>query len=163
MFKKFTPFAYYRCLEEIDFSRFRRYSVLIFDYDNTLTSWSGQIDSVIQKKIKQLSAFHRLLVFSNGDQARVAKACQNLEVSAFGNCYKPTLARAKQILHELDIEPQDCVFIGDNLITDIWFANRLQMKTVLLDPRQKQEFVLTGFWRFCEKIVKPFIKLGKQK
>ncbi len=161
MFPSFKPDHYYDSLAEIDFSRFIHYDTIIFDYDNTLTKWSGNIPAEISAKIKKLSKNFRLFVFSNGKQTRVRKSCQSLPLVAYGSCYKPTIGKAVRIVTQNRIDPKKTLFVGDNMITDIWFAHRLKMSAILVDPLRKREFFLTSVWRICEKVIKLFVTLKK--
>ncbi len=160
---KFRPDHYYSSLDKIDFSNFVHYETIIFDYDNTLTAWSGEIPYKIAQKLNTLSKKFRLFVFSNGKQKRIEKSCANLPVKAYGNCHKPCTKSAVQTIISEKINPEKTLFIGDNLITDIYFANNLNLTTILLDPLRKKEFFLTKFWRICEKAIKPFLKLKKDE
>ncbi len=161
MLKNFKPDHYYESVVKIDFSQFVHYDTIIFDYDNTLTSWNGAIPTELSKKIGELSKKFKLFVFSNGNQKRVQKSCQELPLKAYGSCYKPQLSRAISIITSEKIDPKKTLFVGDNMITDIWFSHRLGMTSILVDPLRKKEFFLTGFWRVCEKVLKLFISLKK--
>jgi len=163
MFKNFKPDHYYDSLASIDFGRFVHYDTIIFDYDNTLTGWNGNIPAEISSKIKELSKSFRLFVFSNGKQKRVQKSCQDLPLIAYGSCYKPRINKAITIITTQKIDPKKTIFVGDNMITDIWHAHRLGMCAILVDPLRKKEFVLTGVWRICERIIKLFITLEKDE
>ena len=163
MLQNFKPSHYYDSIMSIDFSRFVHYRTIIFDYDNTLTKWSGVIPTNISGKIKKLSKNFELFVFSNGKQKRVEESCQSLPLKAFGSCYKPQLSKAIRIITAQKIDPKKTLFVGDNMITDIWFSNRLGMTSILVDPLRKKEFLLTGIWRLCEKFLKLFITLKKDE
>ncbi len=161
MFGIFRPDHYFSSVAQIDFDRFVHYDTLIFDYDNTLTRWNGEIPTEISDKIGQLNKKFRLFVFSNGNQKRVRKSCQALPLKAFGACYKPSIRKAVHLLTTYKIDPKKTLFIGDNMITDICFAHRLGMCTILVDPLRKKEFLLTSVWRLCEKFIKIFVHLKK--
>ena len=51
--------------------------------------------------------------------------------------------------------------IGDQLITDIWGANRMDYFSILIDPISKKEWPLTKFNRVLEGLV--FKRINKKR
>lgn len=71
---------------------------------------------------------------------------------------KPSPKRIKQILKKNNIRPTHSVFIGDNLITDIYTANKLGMYTIKVKPFAFKEFWATKIYRIIELFLYVFLR-----
>jgi len=160
LLKKFYPNYYYKSIFFIDFCAFEEnYDNIIFDYDNTLTNWNKKISNEVALLLSEISKKFRLFVFSNAPTKRIEKSMPNLKIKIFGDTRKPTITIAQKIVKRHDIDQKRTLFIGDNMITDIFFANRLGFGSVLVDPLHHKEYFLTKFWRFLEFFLFFFINL----
>lgn len=54
-------------------------------------------------------------------------------------------------------------FVGDQLFTDVWGANRAGMMTILVKPIDKHEEIQIVLKRYLEKIVLHFYKKQERK
>ena len=52
-----------------------------------------------------------------------------------------------------DTPKAECVFIGDQFMTDVLGAKRSGYKIIFVDKMDKYEPIVTKFWRFFEKRV----------
>lgn len=61
-------------------------------------------------------------------------------VSDVAGLRKPQVEIFNLACQQLDVLPEQCVFVGDNEIADIQGAKNAGMKTILFDSEQKQIF-----------------------
>ncbi|WP_280770290.1 YqeG family HAD IIIA-type phosphatase [Salipaludibacillus daqingensis] len=90
--------------------------------DRDLTNW---INMLKQQKIT-------LIIASNNSQGRVDRFCSPFQINGFGNCGKPLPHRLRKQMNGTN--PNECLFLGDQLLTDIWCGKLLNMKTALVKP-----------------------------
>ena len=160
MFKKLYANFYYASFDEIDFGRFEKgFDTICFDFDNTLVTWGEDITSKRLEQLKGLADNFKIFIFSNGSSQRIQKNFKDTDIKSFGSLFKPLTWKMKRVIKKAKIDPQKSLFVGDNLITDIFTANRLGFTTIYVHPISNNEFYLTKFWRFLEKVV----LLGKSK
>lgn len=136
---------------------------LIFDLDNTLLSYKE--NSFSKETIdffEKLSADFRLFVFSNSGKSRqLLNDLPNTKV--FFNLKKPFTTTGKKICKTEQIKCQNSAFIGDQLLTDVVFSNKMQFKASFLVKSidSASERFLTKINRFREKIIFAFIRFFK--
>ncbi len=136
---------------------------LIFDLDNTLLSYKeNSFSKETVDFFKKLSADFRLYIFSNSGKSRqLLNALPATKV--FFNLRKPFTKTGKKICRTEQIECQNSAFIGDQLLTDVVFSNKMQFKTTFLVKSidSTSERFLTKINRFREKIIFAFIRFFK--
>ncbi len=136
---------------------------LIFDLDNTLLSYKeNSFSKETVDFFKKLSVDFRLYIFSNSGKSR-----QLLNVlpatKGFFNLKKPFTKTGKKICITEQIKCQNSAFIGDQLLTDVVFSNKMQFKETFLVKSIDctSERFLTKINRFREKIIFAFIRFFK--
>ena len=80
----------------------------------------------------------------------------NEAVLSFDSSYlswKPLKRKYNKILKIYRLKPSEVACVGDQLLTDIWGANRMDFLSILVNPIGKTDFVLTKF----NRLVEPFI------
>ena len=152
MGKNFLPNYYFKTIFDINFHKFSSYDVIAFDYDNTLAPWNKTLSPETINLLKKLSKNFKLYIFTNGSLNRVEANLKMIDIKCYGLCLKPFTKKIKQIVELKRINVKRSLFIGDNVLTDIWTANRIGFTTVLVEPQTKKEHFLTTIWRFLEKI-----------
>jgi len=58
----------------------------------------------------------------------------------------------------MNTDKKNTIFIGDQLFTDVWGANRAGIRTILVKPIGKKEEIQIVLKRYLEKIVLYFYK-----
>ncbi|NCC71744.1 YqeG family HAD IIIA-type phosphatase, partial [bacterium] len=59
----------------------------------------------------------------------------------------------EKILNEYKLKPEEISAIGDQLLTDIYGANRMGIRSILVNPISNVDFFATHFNRFFENII----------
>lgn len=138
-------------------------NTLIFDLDNTLLSYKE--NSFSKETIdffEKLRADFRLFIFSNSGKSRqIVNSLSDTKV--FFNLKKPFTRTGKKICKTEDVKCQNSAFIGDQLLTDVVFSNKMQFKATFLvkSINCTSERFLTKINRFREKIIFAFIRFFK--
>ena len=154
MLKIFLPDKSYDNIFEIRLDFVTKKKYIFFDFDNTLMPWGS---NNISEKIKslfddlELKKF-RIIIVTNGEGDRYRRLKSYLPdgVVLLTNMKKPNSSKLKKYMKTYDINPQNSVFIGDNLITDIYTANKLGMHTIKVKPIVFKEFWATKIYRITE-------------
>lgn len=138
-------------ISELEKRKVRNY---FFDFDNTLMPWSS---NNISEKIKRIFndlklKKSKIIIVTNGkgDRYKRLKSYLPDEVVLLTNMKKPNSSKLEKYMKTYDINPQNSVFIGDNLITDIYTANKIGMFTIKVKPIAFKEFLGTKIYRIIE-------------
>ncbi|MDE5617604.1 MAG: HAD-IIIA family hydrolase [Ureaplasma sp.] len=115
----------------------RGFRMVICDLDNTLvphfTKFPTKMAFDFVKKIRNQGII--FVVVSNNTKKRVTRFCELLKPDDFVyNARKPFLKKTSQMIKKYNISCDDILFIGDQIITDIWISNRLKCKSILTLP-----------------------------
>lgn len=161
----FIPDAYYNNVFDINFNKLKKnnFKFIFFDVDNTLLPYTENIPS---KKINDLfnklkKDGFKLILISNSNSSRINNIKTILDVDAYTSSMKPLKKKYKKIIKKY--EKEKCVFIGDQIMTDVLGAKRNKLYVVLLDRIDEKEPITTKFWRFLEKIVMKINKFERGK
>ncbi|KAB8121890.1 YqeG family HAD IIIA-type phosphatase ['Cynodon dactylon' phytoplasma] len=153
--KKYLPNFYYKNFFDIPYDFFAKKGIkaLIFDLDNTLLSSSdSKLNSQTIKKMKEIQEKFKIFILSNSSKKKLKKV---FKFNFFNYIYlkwyqkKPFLYGFKKILSLLNVNHDQVLMIGDQLITDILGSNKMNIKSILVKPiDRKNEFFFTKFNRF---------------
>ncbi len=126
---------------------------LILDLDNTLTRWEeDKVAPTVPEWIDALKqAGMRLVILSNGlreKQDTVARALDLPLVRA--PMPKPFAVGFLKALEVIGLPREEVAMVGDIVMTDIWGANRLGIRTMLVEPLSTRDFPGTKVWRALE-------------
>lgn len=154
--KRFIPNIYKKSIFEINYKKLKEQNikVLLFDFDNTIIE-KGNI--IVNKKtitlFNKLKKDFLIYVVSNSlNTKKLNIVCKKLEIPFIGNSRKP-LKKGYKKLKFKGIKNNQIAMIGDQLITDIWGANRMGYISILIDPMTNNELIWTKITRVLEKIV----------
>jgi len=147
-----VPDAYYKNIFEIDYKKLKNkgYKNIFFDVDNTLVPYTkGLAGKEVKDFITKLKKDFNLVIVSNSMSNRVLKIVDDLGVKGYYTSMKPLKKVYKKIAKEYN--KKECIFIGDQFMTDIMGAKRSKYKVILVDRLNNKEPIVTKFWRFFEK------------
>ena len=166
MWEKLFPDHYYDSVFEIPYKELRENNIkaLIFDIDNTLAPYNirrppEKISNLINRLQKM--GFKVCLLTNNGKR-RLTHFNEHLKLPAYYRGLKPMGSKAKKAMRIMGVTPEVTALIGDQLLTDIWCGKRLKVKTILVKPISKKDFITVRMKRGIEKpILSAYLK--KQK
>ena len=164
--KRFIPSEFHNSFFEIDFEDLYRkgYKTILCDLDNTLISYDETLPTeLLNLKFKELEKLgFELILISNNIPSRVDTFTKETTIRGYANARKPLLVGIKKALGSAKIQEVDkTVLIGDQLMTDVWAANRMNVYSILVNPiKKKTEKWYTKINRKTE--VKMLQKIQKQ-
>lgn len=129
---------------------------VLLDLDNTLVPWQKvDVPEAVRQWIEAMkSAGLRLCLVSNTRRRRrLGMLAKELGVAYVPKAFKPRRYGLRQALEQLQATPQQAVMIGDQIFTDVWGGNRMGMRTILVLPMERREFVGTKVSRLLERIL----------
>ena len=165
LLEKFYPDAWVDSTYQIDFDRLyeRGYRGLIFDIDNTLVPHGAPADD----RAKALFAHLKKLGFSccllsNNKLQRVEMFNRDVQVHFIENAHKPSVKNYRRAMELMGTDETTTIFVGDQIFTDIYGANRAGIRTILVKPIHPKEEIQIVLKRYLEKIVLFFYKRRKK-
>lgn len=162
MLKKWQPTWYSKSIHTIDFARLRKKRIknILLDLDNTVVPYNVLVASEIEKYffeyLKDLG--FSITIISNNNEERVSTFCSKLNIPYVYSSKKPLSRKTKQYLKENHLLTDETVLIGDQIITDIWLANNLKVKSILVEPIQVKEAKITFLNRKLDKCIRKRLK-----
>lgn len=168
MIEKFFPNYMFNKVEEIPINLLERNRVtgIMFDMDNTLVENKYNYSKKCKAWIKELkNKGFKMCIFSNTPRVnKVKKVAKGLGMQYICNGFKPFGFGFKKAEKLLNIDKEHLIIIGDQLFTDILGGNLYGIKTILVNPINKNEFIITKIKRPIENsIIKKYLKSDKYK
>lgn len=156
------PTLRYKRVYEIQKEKLKELGItlVLLDMDNTTAPWhtdyvAPEIICWVEE-IKKEGIIVALLTNSKGLNAD--SIGKKLNIPVYKNAKKPFKRETKKILKALSIKAENTLIVGDQLFTDIVLANKLNAKSVLLEPLETREWWATKvFNRSREKLVWKFL------
>lgn len=153
---KFRPSLRLDAVTSIDPEALARSGVraVLLDLDNTIVSYHQErADRAVEAWIRRLAGVGiATLILSNNHTPRVKGIASHLGVPFVADAKKPLRAGYRRALDVLGVTPAETLVVGDQLFTDVFGGNRFGMRTVLVRPIGRTEFIGTRFVRPVERI-----------
>ncbi len=157
----FYPKRYYDKKEDIPMEEYykRGYRGILFDIDNTLVPHDEPVDEAAEIFVEKLRRIgFRVCLISNNDEERVKMFADPLGVQYVYKAWKPARRGYLEGMAILHTNLENTLFVGDQIFTDIWGANRAGLYSILLDPINPKEEIQIILKRIPEKLVKWFYR-----
>jgi len=158
----------YRCPRiskiSIEWLRSEGIKAIILDLDNTLLPWNESMPTEENRdwvrQVKQAGIF--LVLLSNNGGERLREISRQLDVPAVGWGAKPLSRGFKRALKFLQVNNHgEVLVIGDQIMTDVFGAKKMDLKVVWVESLSKKEFIFTRFTRKVESmLIKKMVKNG---
>ena len=127
------------------------YRAVFYDIDNTLVPHGAPADDRARELFARLRGLgYRTCLISNNKEPRVKPFAD--EVGS-GYVYKADKPFKKGYMRAMELtgtDVSDSFMVGDQIFTDLWGANRLGLKTVLVKPIHPKEEIQIVLKRFLE-------------
>ena len=136
---------------------------VIFDIDNTLVPHGAPAD---ERAIALFDRLHVLglktMLLSNNGEARVKPFAEKTGSMYLHKAGKPKKTGYVKAMELMGTDNTDSIFVGDQIFTDVWGANRAGITTILvgkIHPREEIQIVLK---RMLEFFVVGAFRLGRK-
>ena len=149
----------------IEFIQKKKLKALILDVDNTLIDYNKNLSEEKINWAKNLRGQGvKLYILSNSNKKeKVEKVATALGVPYKNFARKPSKSGFLKIQKELDIKPEQIGVVGDQIFTDVIGGNRCKMFTILVEPIDKKDLLITAWKRPLEEIIKEKYRKTKEK
>ncbi len=168
--ENFIPDIYQKNIYDIDYHKLKKRGIkcLLFDLDNTLVPVKTDTPT---KKVKELFHFletdFKVIIISNSNRKRLIPFKEGLNVDVAASAHKPFKKKYLKIMATYKFKEHEIAAIGDQLLTDIYGANKIGITSILISPIGEYEKFGTKINRFFEKFLyrrlkrKNILKIGE--
>ncbi|MCX7710912.1 MAG: YqeG family HAD IIIA-type phosphatase [Clostridia bacterium] len=168
MLEKYFPKLLLDKVQDIDLEQLKKRGIkgLLLDIDNTLVPHGKEADDKAVAWIEKVKASGlKVCIVSNASKKRVIKFNERLKIFAFHRASKPGTKTFLKAIRLMNLKPDETAMVGDQLFTDVYGGNKLNMFTILVKPIDTNEILFIKFKRIFEKYIlskyKVTIKTGK--
>lgn len=158
LMSKFVPTYYARNLYDIDPAFFAEIGVktLLLDLDNTLASYKEKTASARTLEYLELLKAQGLNIYivSNNSGKRVRQYALSANLKYISGARKPLIGKIKKFLKNEGIPLDEVMMIGDQVLTDVYCANRLGVKIILTDKLVKEDQWTTRINRLLDRPIR---------
>ncbi|MCR5733909.1 MAG: YqeG family HAD IIIA-type phosphatase [Lachnospiraceae bacterium] len=133
---------------------------IIYDIDNTLVMHGAHADDRAKALFKRLhDTGYKVILLSNNKEKRVSSFKEETVYCDYiFKAGKPKVSGYERAMEMMGTDRSSTIFIGDQLFTDIWGANRAGIKTILVKPIDKKEEIQIILKRRLEAVVLYFYR-----
>lgn len=160
----FKPLMYKKSIFDINYDKLKdkNIKIIVMDLDNTIATVKEKTaKKEVRELFNKLSTDFKLVIASNNFKKRVSIMCDNLPCDYFYNLCKPFKKLKKLLIKKYHVNMNEVCIIGDQIVTDIFLANRIGALSVLVDPLGEKDLKITRLNRFIEKRIIKKIKFKK--
>ncbi len=132
---------------------------VIFDIDNTLVPHGAPAD---ERSLGLFRTLHDLgmktCLLSNNREPRVAGFAAQVDSLYICQADKPLVKNYRRAMEMMGTDTRTTLFVGDQLFTDIYGANRAGIYGILVKPIDPKEEIQIVLKRYLEAIVLHFYR-----
>lgn len=160
----FYPKSYFNKIVDIDVNFFieKNIKAVLLDIDNTILDKRHNMVQGLEDWVKTLKGNDiKICILSNTNKKKKAQNLSDkLDVPFIYFAKKPLKFGFKKAKKILEIEDNKTIaVIGDQVLTDVFGANRCKMYSILVKPLKKEDIFVTKINRLIEKqILKSYFK-----
>ena len=160
----FYPKSYFNKIVDIDVNFFieKNIKAVLLDIDNTIIDKRHNMVQGLEEWVKILKENNiKICILSNTNKKKKAQNLSDkLDVPFIYFAKKPLKFGFKRAKKILEIEDNKTIaVIGDQVLTDVFGANRCKMYSILVKPLKKEDIFITKINRLIEKqILKSYFK-----
>ena len=165
MFERFFPDAYMDSTYVIDFEKLYKEGIrgVIFDIDNTLVPHGAPADERAVRLFARLRSIGLdYCLISNNQLPRVKPFADAVQAKFVEDAHKPSKKNYLKAMELMHVNLDSCIFVGDQIFTDVYGAKRCGMRTILVKPLHPKEEIQIVLKRYLEKIVLYFYQKEKR-
>ena len=154
----FYPDGYFNKLAEINLTYLKQNNIkgLILDVDNTLIDYYKNITEDTIRWVNELKQQKiKMYILSNSNQQeKVKEVAQKLGLPYSYFAMKPLKRGFIKAQKMLALNPTEIAVIGDQIFTDVIGANRMKMHSILIEPQEEKDLLITLIKRPIESYIK---------
>jgi HAD superfamily phosphatase (TIGR01668 family) len=150
----------------IDYEKLYRegYRGILFDIDNTLVEHDADAsDRAVKLLLRLKKTGFKICLISNNKKERVVRFNSQLRLNYIYDAHKPSRKSYIKAMKIMVTGIKNTVFVGDQLFTDVYGANRIGMMTYLVKPIHPKEEIQIVLKRKLERIVLYYYRKDMKK
>lgn len=141
--KKLIPTYHAKNVYEIPLEFFTQIGIknLLVDLDNTLASYKEhEADNKAKAFIKSaVDAGLNVVIVSNNRGSRVEAYAKSLGIDFKANMKKPLKFKFTRLINEKKFDKHATILVGDQLLTDVFVANRVGIRSILVEKLVEED------------------------
>lgn len=153
--EKYIPDIYVKSVYDIDYDNLKSRGIkcVLFDLDNTLLPpKTKEVSKKLVDFIKQAKKTNiRFIIYSNSNKKRVSDVAGRLDLEFFYFARKPYRGKIDKIVKKYEYNQSEIAIVGDQLLTDVLFGNRVGITAILVNPLSVNDKIFTKFNRIRER------------
>lgn len=157
----FYPKEWLDSTYEIDWEQWKRKGIrgVLFDIDNTLVPHGAPADSRAIALFEKLHALgFQTCLLSNNKELRVKSFADQVHSPYIYKAGKPGVKNYNRAVQEMGLCKEEVLFVGDQLFTDVYGANRAGIYGILVKPINPKEEIQIVLKRYLEEVVLYFYR-----
>ncbi|EPH99535.1 HAD phosphatase, family IIIA [Enterococcus faecalis 13-SD-W-01] len=155
MFSKYKPTWMVEAIYQITPAQLKNLGIkaVLTDLDNTLIAWNNPdgTEELLDWILEMRNAGIPVVVVSNNNSKRVERAIKKFDLMYVARAMKPFAHGIKHAQKKLNVNNDEIVMVGDQIMTDIRGANSAGIRSILVKPIVETDSWKTQFNRFCER------------
>ena len=158
LLKRFYPTEYAKSAYDIDFEALYEsgYRGILFDIDNTLVPHGKPADAraiALFENLREIG--FQVVLISNNRRGRVESFAKQVGAAYICGALKPRRKSYYKAMKAIGTDRRTTIFIGDQLLTDIFGANRTGISSILVEPIHRSEEIQIVLKRYLENMIIP--------
>lgn len=153
----FYPNLYIKNVQKITIEYLKKNDIkaLLLDVDNTLIDFYRNMPEGTKQWCENLKKQGiKFCILSNSNhEEKIKKIAKELEIHYIFFAMKPLKKGFKKALEYIKEKPENVAMVGDQIFTDIIGANRNKMKSILVEPIEEKDILITKIKRPIENFV----------
>ena len=138
---------------------------VLLDIDNTLEPYEHPLpgEHVIAWLDSLRAAGIKTAIVSNNGRERVETFNRSIGMPAYAKAGKPFKKNLLRAMVDIGTEKGSTIFIGDQILTDVWAAHNTGIRAILVPPINDRRDPLTRFKRVLERPILKRYEKGNNK
>ena len=139
---------------------------VLLDIDNTLEPYEHDLpgEHVISWLNSLYAAGIKTAIVSNNGKERVETFNKSIGMPAYSKAGKPFKKNLLKAMADINAQKESCIFIGDQILTDVWAAHNAGITAILVPPINDKKDPFTRFKRILEgPIQRKYDRIHKEK
>ena len=138
---------------------------VLLDIDNTLEPYEHPLpgEHVIAWLDSLRAAGIKTAIVSNNGRERVETFNRSIGMPAYAKAGKPFKKNLLRAMVDIGTEKGSTIFIGDQILTDVWAAHNTGIRAILVPPINDRRDPLTRFKRALERPILKRYEKGNNK
>lgn len=152
------PNVYLKNVKEITLELLKKNNIkgIILDVDNTLIDYYKNMPEGTLEWCKDMqNKGIKFCIASNSNKKeKVKNVAEKLNIPFIFFAKKPLKIGLNKAKNIMKLKNDEIAVVGDQIFTDIWGANRCKMFSILVDPIEEKDMLITIIKRPIENLIK---------